>query len=255
MSRMHGVNVSDFDFASPSEFFEPATVSEAKKIVVGRAATGSSPLRVVSTGLNWGLGSASDPRRGIALMSLRHLTEIRRIDEDLGYAIIEAGVTQSQLTSALQDTTRFLNCTASSGNTSIVGNMMDRGVGVHGQRTDDLLGVEVILPDGRHGSVGWWPDSGSIAANSLGLGPSSLHLFTQSDLGVVTAAAIRLRPRPSLREVVSFTVESDKLRQLIGGLRQLVKDGIVSGVAKVYDARSSALYGGAEAQNHSPSVH
>ncbi|MEU1030506.1 hypothetical protein ABZ402_17470 [Streptomyces mirabilis] len=45
--------------------------------------------------------------------------------------------------------------------------------------------------------MGWWPEERrATAVHPYGLGPSLLHLFTQSDLGVVTAAAVRLLPAP-----------------------------------------------------------
>lgn len=248
MNRLLGSNVSEFAHASPGEVLEPVDVSEVQALLKSRAGNAGRPLRVVSSGYNWGLGSASSPVTGTDLIHLHRLNKIRSIDEDRGFAVVEAGVTQDQLSTALKDTARYLNCTASSGKTSIVGNMMDRGVGLHGQRTNDLLGIEVVLPDGTAGTIGWWPDSGSLAANRWGLGPSSLHLFTQSNFAVVTAAAIRLRPRPSRREIVTFTVEPGSMRTVVDRLRALVRDDVLSGVTKIYDQESSSLYGAREAR-------
>lgn len=250
MSHLDGTNVSEYAFVPPAEVFEPHDVSEIQQIALAHNVAGSRPLRVVSTGYNWGLGSASSTSSDTDLISLNKLSSIRAIDEDLGYAVIDAGVTQEQLTQALHAnaSTRYLNCTASSALTSVVGNMMDRGVGLHGQRTDDLLGLEVVLPDGTIGTVGWWPGSGSLAANRWGLGPSSLHLFTQSNLGIVTAAAVRLRVRPSRREIVTFTILPGQMTTVVNTLRELVRDQVISGVTKIYDEESSALYGARESR-------
>lgn len=248
MSRFIGNNVSEFAHTPPDSVIEPESIDEVRALVRRRVATDGPPLRVVSSGFNWGLGSASSPGPASDLLALHRLNSIRTIDLDRGHAVIEAGVTQDQLSEALRESDRYLNCTASSGQTAIVGNMMDRGVGLHGQRIQDLLGLEIVLPDGSVGTVGWWPGSGSLAANPWGLGPSSLHLFTQSNLAIVTAAAVRLRPRPSRREVVTFTVEPGAMRTVVDRLRHLVRDGILSGVTKIYDQESSALYGAREAR-------
>ncbi|MFQ8213655.1 FAD-binding oxidoreductase [Klebsiella pneumoniae] len=248
MSHLTGSNVSEFTYSAPGEILEPTAVHEVQQIIKSRSQAPSRPLRVVSSGYNWGLGSASSPGPVTDLISLYRLNSIREIEVDRGYAVIEAGVTQEQLTTALLGSSRYLNCTASSSKTSVIGNIMDRGVGLHGQRTHDLLGIEVVLPDGRVGTVGWWPGVGSLAANPWGLGPSALYLFTQSNFGIVTAATIRLRPKPSQREVVTFTVEPGTIRTIIDHLRDLIRDGVLSGVTKIYDQESSAIYGAREAR-------
>lgn len=248
MKHLNGINVSNFDFIEPSKIFKPDSVESIRELIIEYKDKTSSSLRVISTGYNWGLGSASYIGGESDLICLNQLNKIREINLDLGYAIIEAGVTQEQLSKILKNTNRFLNCTASTAFSSIVGNMMDRGVGLHGQRTDDLLGIEVILADGTLGNIGWWPEGQSLAQNPWGLGPSSLHLFTQSSLGIVTAATIRLRPRPSHRTVVSLTVEGDSMRYIIDRIRSLTCDEVLSGVTKIYDSESSSIYGSKDAR-------
>lgn len=248
MSHLSGSNVSEFAYSAPGEILEPNDVLEVQQIIKSRSSVLKRPLRVVSSGYNWGLGSASTPGPVTDIISLYRLNTIREIAEDRGYTVIEAGVTQEQLSTALLGSSRYLNCTASSAKTSVIGNIMDRGVGLHGQRIQDLLGIEVVLADGRVGTVGWWPGVGSLAANPWGLGPSALHLFTQSNFGVVTAATVRLRPRPSRRQVITFTVEPGTVRTVVDRVRKLVRDGVLSGVTKIYDQESSALYGAREAR-------
>lgn len=242
MNRFYGKNVSEFEHTAPDSVIEPKSPRELQDLLRERR-SGALPLRVVSTGFNWGLGSASSVGPKSDLVSLHRMDRIREVNDDLGFAVIEAGVTQEQLSSALRSTRRYLNCTASTAKSSIVGNTLDRGVGLHGQRTEDLLGIEILLPDGRMGTIGWWPGQGSLAANPWGLGPSSLHLFSQSNLAIVTAATIRIRPRPSRREIITFTVSSKEMTTVVEQVRKLIRDDILSGVTKIYDQESSSLYG------------
>ncbi|MEC4156513.1 FAD-binding protein, partial [Escherichia coli] len=84
---------------------------------------------------------------------------VRKIDTDQGWAIIEPGVTQGELSELLIGTQKMLNITASSAHSSFLGNALDRGVGLRHQRTEDLVGIEVLLPTGKIIRVGWWPGS------------------------------------------------------------------------------------------------
>lgn len=239
------INVSELAAAEPAAILRPSSVDDVKMIVRSHGAVrGEGTLRVVSSGFNWGLGSASGPVPDQTLLDLSGLSAIRTVDVERGFAVVEAGVTQQQLCAALAGSGRFLNCTASSPYTSVVGNMMDRGVGLRCQRTEDLFGLEVVTAAGEVGSVGWWPPTSGLAPNRYGLGPSSVQLFPQSTLGIATAGVVRLLPTPEVTTVLTFTVPEAGYDELIETLRGLVRDRLTDAVVKVYDADSSDLYGG-----------
>jgi 4-cresol dehydrogenase (hydroxylating) len=110
---------------------------------------------------------------------------------------------------------------------------------------DDLVGLEVVLPDGELVHVGWWPDPDlPTAVYPHGLGPSLLPLFVQSNLGVVTAAAIRLLPRPEALRVIRLAFAPDVLADAVTELRRWVHQGLVRGVPRVFDPLAGRSYGG-----------
>ncbi|MFB7089353.1 FAD-binding oxidoreductase [Streptomyces sp. NPDC056296] len=224
----------------------PRTVEEVRETVRAFARTEGGPrLQALSTGRNWGLGSREPARDSVVTMELQGLDAIRDLDVEGGWAIVEPGVTQLRLAELLDGTDRMLNVTASSGHTSVLGNIVDRGVGLRRQRTLDLAGLEVILPDGELLRVGWWPHGEHPSAvNPQGLGPSPLALFTQSDLGIVTAGVVRLLPRPEAQCVLRLGFDSGRLAEAIDELRRWTAQGLVSGVLKVYDTVSTQSYGG-----------
>jgi 4-cresol dehydrogenase (hydroxylating) len=203
-------------------------------------------LNIISTGRNWGLGSSVPAQADGVTLDLRRMSAIREINLDEGWAIVEPGVTQLTLAEKIKNSPKMLNVTASSGHTSLLGNILDRGVGLRRQRTEDLLGLEIISPTGETIKVGWWPSSNrGTAFNPLGHGPSLLHLFTQSNLGIVTGAVVKLLPRPQYQVVLRLRFPRDMLMQAVDLFREWYAQEMVSGVLKIYDTVSTESYGGA----------
>ncbi|WP_413809901.1 FAD-binding oxidoreductase [Streptomyces sp. OE57] len=224
----------------------PSTVEQVQRLVeLFDSPEVPCGLHVVSTGHNWGLGSREPALDHAVTLHLGELDEIRGIDVDKGWAVIEPGVTQGQLAERLTGTRRMLNVTASSAHTSVIGNGLDRGVGLRQQRVDDLVGLEVVIPSGQLIHVGWWPeDDRSTAVYPHGLGPSLLPLFSQSNLGVITAAAVRLLPRPEAQRTIRLSFSRDQLVGAVDEMRRWVAHGLVGGVLKIYDEVSAEFYGG-----------
>ncbi|WP_371572177.1 FAD-binding oxidoreductase [Streptomyces sp. NBC_01314] len=228
----------------------PRTAEEVQR-VVGLFADGGArvPLHVFSTGGNWGLGSREPAGDGAVVLDLSGLDRIRGIDVARGWAVVEPGVSQARLAKLLQGTERMVNVTASSAHTSVVGNALDRGVGLRHQRTEDLTGVEVVLPSGELIRVGWWPEPGwATPVHVHGLGPSLVQLFVQSSLGVVTAATVRLLPRPEALRVVRLNFTPDKVRCATAEVRRWVSQGLTRGVVKMYDETAARAYAGPAGQ-------
>ncbi|MFB7630081.1 FAD-binding oxidoreductase [Streptomyces sp. NPDC056149] len=241
-------NVSEFAPRDTYAVVRPRSVGDVRSLTTAFHAEADLPgLHPVSTGRNWGLGSKEPASGPVVRVELDGLSSIRRLDVEAGFAVVEPGVTQKALSERLLGTDRMLNVTASSGHTSVLGNTVDRGVGLRRQRTEDLLGLEVVLPDGAVVHVGWWPDSGKGAAfNRYGLGPSLLHLFTQSGYGIVTAAVVRLLPRPEQQVTVRAGFRRAVLPRVVDALRRWKANGLIAGVIKVYDTASTATYGGGD---------
>jgi 4-cresol dehydrogenase (hydroxylating) len=246
----NGANVSMFAPRRVHAVVRPATVDQVRAVVRLFADPGvPCGLQAVSTGRNWGLGSAEPAGDDVVRLELAGLDRIRGLDLDGGWAVVEPGVTQGRLAAELAGTPRMLNMTAAAADTSVVGNALDRGMGVRRQRVDDVAGLEVVLPDGGLVRVGWWPrEQTPTAVYTHGLGPSLAPLFSQSDLGVVTAAAIRLLPRPEAQRIVRIAFSAPDVREAVDELRRLAAQGLTTGVLKIYDPVSAANYGGQAGQ-------
>lgn len=228
----------------------PRTAEEVRRVVELFADGGArTPLHAFSTGGNWGLGSREPAGDGAVVLDLSGLDRIRDIDVAGGWAVVEPGVSQARLAELLHGTERMVNVTASSAHTSIVGNALDRGVGLRHQRTEDLTGVEAVLPSGELIRVGWWPEPGrATPVYAHGLGPSLVQLFVQSGLGVVTAATVRLLPRPEALRVVRLSFSPDKVRSATAEVRRWVSQGLTRGVVKMYNETAARAYAGPAGQ-------
>ncbi|MGH3843061.1 MAG: FAD-binding oxidoreductase [Pseudonocardiaceae bacterium] len=225
----------------------PHTVEQVAR-VIGIVNRHGAPCAVhaVSTGHNWGLGSREPALDDPLTLELDDIDRVRQFDLDAGWAVVEPGVTQGVLADLLAGTGRMLNVTASSAHTSVLGNAVDRGVGLRRQRVDDVAGLEVVLPDGATARLGWWPgeEGEQRAMYPHGLGPSLMPLFFQSNFGVVTAAVIRLLPRPEAQRVTRMSFARDHLEGAVDALRRWTAQGLVHGVLKIYDEVSTEFYGG-----------
>ncbi|RJQ76690.1 FAD-binding oxidoreductase [Pseudonocardiaceae bacterium YIM PH 21723] len=221
-----------------TETLRPSTVEEVQAAV--RQAKG--PLQPISTGFNWGLGSHQPVRDGAVLLDLAGLNRLRELDLDRGYAVIEPGVTQGDLATALHGTSRMPNLTTASMHTSIMGNTLERGVGIHRARSEDLVGLEVVLADGSLRRIGWWPGH-SAAVRSHRRGPSAMHLFTQSGFAAVTAAVIRLLPRPERIEVVPLQCTPEEFPEAVDALREWTAQRLVPPTTKITNPVGAPIFG------------
>ncbi|MFA7541671.1 MAG: FAD-dependent oxidoreductase, partial [Lysobacterales bacterium] len=61
------------------------------------------PIWTISTGRNFGYGSAAPVQRGQVILDLKKMNRILKIDPDLCYALVEPGVTYGQLYDYIQE--------------------------------------------------------------------------------------------------------------------------------------------------------
>jgi 4-cresol dehydrogenase (hydroxylating) flavoprotein subunit len=194
-------------------------------------------LYPISTGRNWGLGSRAPVKDGCVVVDLGRMRRISAINEEFGYAVIEPGVSQGQLADHLvQSRSRFMvDVTGSGRETSIVGNLLERGSGYSTFRADTLVALEVVLGDGRLLKTGYshFPDPRLGALNAYGLGPGLSGLFLQSNYGIVTGATVRLLPRPAHVVVFTLAIRKGALPSATDALRALKQSGAVGGIVHV----------------------
>jgi 4-cresol dehydrogenase (hydroxylating) flavoprotein subunit len=188
-------------------------------------------LYPISTGKNWGLGSKLPVTDGTVLLDLSRLNRIVEINEPLRYAVLEPGVTQGQLAHYLAEHHPSLtfNLTGTFGETSIVGNTLERGDGMYA-RIDDLIALHGILGNGEPFSVGGHGGSSGADTSHVmryAAGPDLVGLFTQSNFGVITQMVFRLLPWAERRHLFWGVAEDARLAELFDRLQHLFTQRIV----------------------------
>lgn len=196
-------------------------------------------LYPISTGRNWGLGSRLPVVSGCVLLDLSRLARIREVDPRGRFAIVEPGVTQAQLTEHLQRHAPRLvpNVTGSSPNSSVVGNLLERGTGFRRHRAEEVRGFEVVLGTGELIRTGLWSGDGDRELHHYrhGLGPGLDQLFVQSGLGVVTAAVVDLVPvREDLR-LVMFSLAEPALPRVMDAVAGMFSDDVLRSIVHVFN--------------------
>src|SRR5262249_25986580 len=184
----------------PLAFVYPASTDEVAQVVRLADHYGVT-IWPHSSGRNWGW-SNSPTQEGSVVMILERMNRILSINEELAYAVIEPGVSYEDLNNYLKthNIKLWADCTGGPPKGSVLGNALDRGVGVttHGEHFASLCGLEVVLPSGKILRTGGYPDGkeGTRYTYKWGIGPYIEGLFSQANFGVVTQGGIWLMPEP-----------------------------------------------------------
>jgi len=190
-------------------------------------------LYPISTGKNWGYGSKLPVKDGAVVVDLSKMNKILEINTSHGYAIIEPGVTQGQLSDYLtaHDLPFLVNVTGSGRDTSIMGNALDRGDGYFNLRVNDIKGIEVILGTGEVLQTGFGHYENAVANHLYphGIGPSLNGLFSQSNFGIVTRIAFALVPKREVHAAILCGLKNEAdLADFMDDIADLKKQGIWS---------------------------
>lgn len=192
------------------------------------------PLYPISCGKNWGYGDACAPTQGQVIVDFKNMNRILELNSKLGYVIIEPGVTQGQLSAYLKENKIpfWMDATGAGPHTSLVGNTVERGFGHtrYGDHFANTCGMEIVLADGRilNTGFGHYENSQAQYVYRYGVGPFIDGIFTQSNFGIVTRAAIWLMPEPENFKAFFFSCpKQTDLEEVLMRLAPLKLQGLL----------------------------
>ncbi|MDF1605131.1 FAD-binding oxidoreductase [Nocardioides sp. YIM 152315] len=176
---------------SPTAVVRPADTGQVAAVVGLCADAG---VAVVPQGGNTGLAAGATPRGGEVVLSLERMRRVRDVDPVADTITVEAGaVLQTVQEAARQAGRLFPLSLGSEGSCTIGGNVATNAGGTavlrYGMMRDLVLGLEVVLPDGRV-----WHGLRALRKDNTGYDLKQLFIGSEGTLGIVTAAVLRLVP-------------------------------------------------------------
>jgi FAD/FMN-containing dehydrogenase len=174
-------------------------------------------------------GATPDEAGTQIVLSLRRLNRIRQIDPANYSMIVEAGCTLAEVQSAAREAERLFPLSlGSEGTAQIGGNLSTNAGGTavlrYGMMRDLVLGLEVVLADGRvlHGLK-------SLRKDNTGYDTKSLFIGAEGTLGVITAACLKLFPQPADTATALVGIDSpQQALELLADLRTAAGDQLTS---------------------------
>jgi FAD/FMN-containing dehydrogenase len=175
-------------------------------------------------------GGATPHEQGDEIvLSLRRMNRIRELDADNFALTVEAGCLLAEVQAAAEAADRFFPLSlGSEGSCQIGGNLSTNAGGLnalrYGVTRDLVLGLEVVLADGR-------VIAGLTSLRKDNTGYDLRHLFVGAEgtLGVITAASLKLFPRPRTVETAFVAVSNAAAAvQFLSRLRAATGDNVTS---------------------------
>ncbi|MCP3968740.1 MAG: FAD-binding oxidoreductase [Rhodobacteraceae bacterium] len=161
------------------------------------------------------------------VLSMERMTAIRALHPTENVIVAEAGAVLATVQQAAEDADRLFPLSLASEGSARIGGLLGTnagGVNVlrYGNMRDLTLGLEAVLPDG---SV--WHGLRRLRKDNTGYDLRNLLIGAEGTLGVVTAAALRLLPRPARTGTALLVVPDPRaaLNLLNASLHQ-IGDGV-----------------------------
>ncbi len=203
----------------------PGSVAEVSAILKLANETGTG---VVPQGGNTGMVGGQVPRDGEILISLTRLDRIREIDPSSNTMVCEAGVVLVKAQDAAADVNRLFPLSlGAEGSCTIGGNLSTNAGGtaaiLYGTARDLVLGLEVVLADGRILN-----GLNKLKKDNTGYDLKNLFVGAEGTLGIITAASLKLFARPRAVETAFVGVPSPRAALDLLGLAQERAGNIVT---------------------------
>ena len=206
----------------------PGTVEEVSKCLALANANG---IPIVPQAGNTGLVGGQTPHRTNTevVLTVERLKRVRDVDPAGNTLTVDAGVTLLECQQAAEGAGRLFPLSLpSEGSCRIGGNIATNagGVGVlaYGNTRQLVMGLEVVLADGRVMS-----DLNTLKKNNTGYDLKNLFIGSEGTLGIITGAVLRLFPLPAEQATAMVALpELSNAIDLLGRLQQRVGNALTA---------------------------
>ena len=183
----------------------PGSTAEVSAILKLANETGTP---IVPQGGNTGLVGGQTPHNGEILLSLKRMDRIREVDATSNTMTCEAGVVLIKAQEAAEAQNRLFPLSlGAEGSCTIGGNLSTNAGGTgalaYGVARELVMGLEVVLADGRVLN-----NLRKLKKDNTGYDLRHIFVGAEGTLGIITAAVLRLFPRPRAVETAFIGVPS-----------------------------------------------
>ncbi len=208
-----------------SMMLRPGSVAEVSAIL---KLANETRTALVPQGGNTGLVGGQIPFHGEIILSLTRLDKIREVDANSNAMTCEAGVVLQKAQEAAAAVDRLYPLSlGAEGSCTIAGNLSTNAGGTaalaYGIARDLMLGIEVVLADGRVMNL-----LSKLKKNNTGYDLRHLFVGAEGTLGVITAATVKMFPRPRAVETAFIGVPSPAAAVKLLNLAQARVGGTVT---------------------------
>ena len=204
----------------------PANTDEVAQVVKLCAA---ARVPIIPYGGGTGLvgGQISDQGPRPVILSLRRMTTIRDVLPLENVMIVDAGVILADVQNAAADVGRLFPLSLASEGSARIGGLLSTnagGVNVlrYGNARAQCLGLEVVRPDGTI-----WHGLSRLRKDNTGYDLRDLIIGAEGTLGIITAAALKLAPRPAEIGTAMLAVASPQAAlDLLAMAGDMLGDGV-----------------------------
>lgn len=176
----------------PEAIVIPETIDQVRQLMSWAHKTGTP---VTPRGAGTSVTGAILPYAGGVVVDLCRLNRIVAVRKEDGLAVVEAGVICKDLNQALEPTHFFAPDPGSSSVCTIGGMVACNASGLravkYGTTKDHVLGVKVVLPDGRLVKTG-----SDAPKNSSGLDLTRLMVCSEGTLAIIVEVTVKIIPKP-----------------------------------------------------------
>ncbi|MCJ7686276.1 MAG: FAD-binding protein [Desulfobacteraceae bacterium] len=188
-------------------------------------------IPVIPRGAGTGLSGMAVPIEGGIILDLSRMNSIVKISIEDRLAIVQPGVVYVDLEKALAPSGFFFPPDPASGKVSTLGGNVATNAGglkgaKYGTTRDYVLGLQVVLPDGRI------MRTGSKTMKSVsGYDLTRLFVGSEGTLGVVTEITLKINPKPTATSTALATFDS--LEDAGRAINQIMHSGIVPSALEI----------------------
>ena len=233
----------------PSAVVFPGSAEEVCSIM---QLANETPFPVIPRGAGTGMTGGSLPVEGGLILAMSRLNRILEIDRENQVAVVEPGVITGQFQTAVKQEGLFYPPDpASSDFCTMGGNVAECAGGPsavkYGVTRDYVLGLEVVLPDGRLMHTGV-----RTAKGVVGYDLTRLFVGSEGTLCVITKITVKLLALPSNRKTYLVLVAS--LQQATSLVSEILNNNILPRTLEYMDRTALQVVEGFLPQELPPST-